>query len=122
MPSVLLISSLSESKLKITNLQQQSNDIIVIGVPFQKTENLLQIFQNICKAIEFDCHPNEVNNLFRLGKKIVVKFCSGFVKNGFLQKFVDCTELTQIDFGFDSPNRIYIKSFIIPDYREIYSM
>lgn len=113
---------LAESKIQIRELQQQSNDVIINGVPCQKGENLLQIFRNICKAIDFDCHYNELNNLFRLGKKglIVVKFCSTFAKNGFLQKFFDCTELTQSDLGFDSTNHIYIKSFVIPTYREIY--
>lgn len=113
---------LAESTLRIRDLQRQSNDVIIMGVPFKKTENLLHIFQNICKAVNFDFNPNELNNLFRLGKKgsIVAKFCASFVKNGFLQKFVDCTELTQSDLGFDSTNRIFIKSFIIPDYRVIY--
>lgn len=87
------------------------NDVLLRGIPTNKNESLLSLFDQISTTIGFEAKRSAVNNIFRFGTEtnapILVKFLSIILKREFMTKYFAHRELTLSAINMDSQNRIY---------------
>lgn len=90
------------------------NDVILKGIPLNRKESLVTIFDQISLAIGFEAKCSAVNIIIRLKNgshqivsPILVKFVSAILKRDFMTKYYAHRDLKLSAIGLDSEDRIY---------------
>lgn len=116
-------SSVHHNKLaiKATNdaisRSRNINDLIVNGVPYMQSENLIGIFAKWCQILGYPDNCNPLVDARRLSKlpmtpgksyPILLQFAITNHRNDFYSKYLRERSLTLDQIGFKSTNRIYV--------------
>lgn len=116
-------------KLKEVKQSEHSSDAVIFGLPFSNEEKLSDIFDCICKTIEFT--PPPIRNIFRTKRTterpnsaVIVKFHSSFDRTRTLSAFSrygkkNHSSVSLKSVGFDSDNTISIFESLSVDNRKI---
>jgi hypothetical protein len=126
-----LQSELNKVNRELSTLQQytRKNCINIVGVPFEKNENITETIKKISASINFDFNSNMIDNCHRLSNKtnqnfppqIVVKFCRNIDKEKFLQCKTKKGKLLAGDLGWENNNNIvYINESMSPFNRVLF--
>lgn len=139
---MLKVTELEKENVKlkavINNLEQknQSDSVILYGVPRSKEMSDLTVVKNIGKQLNVTVSENDVSDIFRLGPKpdedddeesdentkcppLVVKFTRKMMKNKFI-KLRGRKKLTTADIGYENcRNRVYINEYLTKSNLEL---
>lgn len=88
------------------------NDVLSRGIPKNKNESLITIFDQISTTIGFESKRSAVNNIFRFGTKesapILVKFVSIILQREFMTQYFAHRHLNLSEIGMESQNQFYV--------------
>lgn len=124
-----IIKKLNMEKNDI-NQYLRKNCVDIVGIPWEKTENLLSILNSVSSAIGFQFNVNMVDNYHRIFSKnaesgtippIIIKFCSYRSKVEFLQ----CKKVKGIlklsDIGWANQEKlVYVNESMSPEIRKLF--
>lgn len=115
----------TEARIDQLERQARANELIISGVPTTDGESLDDIYDNICKAIDFN-GKNCLSTCFRLPTRhskaavtkskskrlqdppIILKFWSTEAKVDFFKHYIRKKDLCLTSIGFTAPVRIYV--------------
>lgn len=105
--------NIHEAKINDIERKLLENDIIITGIPFVQNENVVNIFEALSKSIGFMNATSCLNTIFRLPgerltRPIVAKFSSGLFKHEFFNLYIKYQQLSLMNIGLKSNDRIYI--------------
>lgn len=110
-------------------------DLVIVGVPYDKNENVANIFLTLCLKINFDI-SHKPHDIFRAGPRttssssihtanaspIILKFGDKHNANALLKHFYACKPLLKAaDLGFATTTNIYISNSLTTLDRQIFS-
>lgn len=122
-------------RLDTCKRQARANQLVVSGVPKLENENMDNIYDNICNAIDFD-GKDLIEACFRLPIRcnkfgtssrhqtpsIMLKFQSYPAKRAFFKQYISKINLCAVDIGFSTCARIYINENLTKRNFEILRM
>ncbi|KAJ6644633.1 hypothetical protein Bhyg_09602 [Pseudolycoriella hygida] len=104
------LASVVENNERLSKL----NDVILKGIPNNRNEKLMDVFDRVSSVIGFETTSNSVNTILRLksgnnqtSSPILVKFLSANSKQDFMMKYYAHRDLKLSAIGLDSEDRIY---------------
>lgn len=115
--------SVLKNKLENTVVNKQlpdfSSDAVIFGIPFEESENLKSVFNQVSHAIDF--LPPQIRDIFRIKSKnpnknsaVIIKFYTPFDRNKVLKAFSDyrrkirdSVKLNKLGFSWDTTFKIY---------------
>lgn len=109
----------SDHLLKLQHLGrlERSQDLVITGIPYQRTEDLNQIFRDIARCIDVERKENHLVHLKRLSKHpvrsgssppILCQFAHRGSRDEFFRKYLHSRSLKLHHAGFQGNGRIYI--------------
>lgn len=115
----LLKSKFHSTKFVNNQRPDISTDAIIFGIPFEESENLKSVFNQVSHAIDF--LPPQIRDIFRIKAKnlnrntaVIIKFYTPFDRNRVLKAFSDyrrkikdSINLRTIGFAWDTTFKIY---------------
>lgn len=125
----------TELRIDLLERQARSNELVLSGVPKVDNENLSNIYQDVCKAIDFK-GSNCVQQCFRLPQRndstvnsnrrrtpsIILKFWNGEAKADFFKHYIRKKNLCVTNIGFSAPARIYVNENLTKKNFEIFQL
>lgn len=91
-------------EVEILKQRQLQNNISISGIPIEPNENLHDIFDNICKAINYVCPHDMIASIYRTNgsakRSIIVCFINDSVKFGMLAAKKNKQTILLVELGF----------------------
>lgn len=124
----VLASSVADTNNELMRLKRL-NELLILGIPFTKNEDLKSIFMLLCAKVNFDA-TNCNFSIFRLGKSsvhdkpaaVLLRFIDQTSATGFMKAYFEYrVGLNVTDIGFSSSRRIYIRQNLTPLHNQIYT-
>lgn len=114
-----------ESRVERAERLLHSTDLIAHGIPSTKSENLYDIFHQICAKIDFIPKDFTLQSIFRIKSKsnfspVILKFISSSAKTEFYMRYIKFKNLNLSDIGFASHDRIYLQESLSTLQAEIF--
>lgn len=131
--------SVNETRLNRLERENLRNELIITGVPVVVGERVLDIFGDICLALDTNLNSGDVVSVYRIpltrdsnAKKskgrsaistspIIVKLVSDWAKQNLLAAYFKRKNLNTGDIGFTAKARIYINESLTKCNREIFN-
>ncbi|KAF0752799.1 Uncharacterized protein FWK35_00012261 [Aphis craccivora] len=109
-----------ENKIELMERRQISNDIIIDGIPENKTEDCTNLVQQICKELNSNINVSMINDCHRIGfnhnnarpRRIIVKFINHQDKINTLKARQIKRNFSTKDIGIQPDMPIYIRENI----------
>lgn len=107
---------------------ERASELIISGIPYQQTEDLIHFFRNIATVLGYDQSP--IVDLQRLAKlpivagsapPILCQFALRNVRNDFYRRYMTNRSLSLRHIGFDADRRVFINENLTKLAREIRS-
>lgn len=115
-----------EEKVEDSEQYSRSNCLEIQGVPFKRDENVIEVVQNVGKAIGMELVPSMIDACHRLGRGnddrppgIIVKMVRRLDKEDVLKKRREKGKLSTLHMGLAIDSPIYINESLSPARRKL---
>lgn len=112
------------------SVAERSNDLLLSGVPFQSSEDLMGIFVKIANVLGYDGANIPLAYVKRLARypiavgavpPIVLQFAFKLARDDFYNRYLSSRNLSLMHLGFDVNRRIFLNENLTEEARRIKS-